>query len=106
MIYQFSLDDVDYEADVTVTAGRDATGPTMDGPGDPPEGAEIEINHIWLLIKGKRELELPHDFEDYANVEKHLLNHGSDILEQAGNEAEDAKADAAEARADARKEDF
>lgn len=105
MIYKFTLDDVDYEAEVTVTPGRDATGPTMDGPGDPPEDPEIEIEHIWLRVKGRREIELPPAFEDYADVEKHVLDHSDDILEQAGEEAMDAKADASEARNDRMKED-
>lgn len=106
MIYFFSIDDTDYEAELTVTPGRDATGPTLDGPGDPPEGAEIEIDHVWLIVNRKRHSEIPHGSFAYEDAERHLLDCGTDILKQADNKAMDAEAEAAEERAERRREDF
>lgn len=106
MIFSFNLDYVDYEADITVTPGCAATGPTLDGPGDPPEPTEIEIERIWLVVKGKRTAELPQDSKEYDDAEDHLLYCGDEILEQASAEALEAENDAAEERADRRKEDF
>lgn len=106
ILYRFTLDDVDYEADVTVTAGREATGPTMEGPGDPPEGAEIELEHIWLVINRKRNAELPHDSEEYAFAEEYMLNCNDDILEQDRAEADESEMDAADEHAERYKEGF
>ena len=107
MIYKFSLDEVDYEADVTVTPGRPGVGPSMENAGgEPPEPPEIELNRLWL-VGPLRRVELDSRYSThYAEVEKHLLDCSDDIIKQADEEVIDAEYEDADARNDRRKEDY
>lgn len=100
MIYKFTMDYVEYEADVTVSPGRPAFRAF---PSEPPE---IEINQIWMVgPTGKIDLDWRFSTQ-YAIVEKHLLDYGTDILDQYAKELSDGDADAADARNDAAREDL
>ncbi len=105
MIYPFTLDDVAYEADVTVTPGRPGVWPSMENAGgEPSEPPEIELNRLWLVGPlGRVELDCRYSTH-YAEVEKHLLDCGDDILKQASDEAVADEYDAADARNDMDKE--
>jgi hypothetical protein len=104
MIYKFVVDDVSYEADVTVTPGHPGTPPSMGDPGDPPEGAEIELEDIWLVVNGKRVTEIPRGSAEYDELEKYLLDHGTYIVDMATLEALSEKDAEGERRFDAERE--
>lgn len=98
MIYPFKLDDVAYEADVTVT-------PSIPGGiGDPPEGTEIELHSIWLVVGHKRVAEIKRGSGEYEALEANLFEHDQYILDMAKLEAIAAEADEADARNDRERE--
>lgn len=49
---EFSLDAEEIEISCSVTPFCPGTGPNMDGPGDPPEGGDIEDLYVGVIIKG------------------------------------------------------
>lgn len=107
MIYKFSLDEVDYEADVTVTEGRPGVGPSMENAGgEPSEPDEIELNHLWLVGPLSKIKLDPRFSTQYDIVEKHLLDCGTDILREAYKNRIADEAEEGDARNDRRKEDF
>ena len=95
MIYKFTLDGTECEADVMVTVGREATGMT----------AEIEVGRVWIL-EGARKIrnEIKPIFPYYSDLEEHVLDNIDDVLKQADEEVIDAAYDEADARNDRRRE--
>ncbi len=100
MIYKFTLDDEEYEAELNVIPGIAATLET------PPEGPEIEVKSI-SLIRGNVTIYMSPSFSPrYEAVENHLMTLDDDIYKQAQDEYVEGQFEDAEARADARREDF
>lgn len=102
MIFRFSFEEGDYEAEVDITPGSPQRGPTYDCGGTPAEPAEIEVIKVWMIEDDGRRTPMA-DFDTIA--EWLMTEKEDDILEQADDDKASAMEDEADRRRDQMNED-
>ena len=98
---------VEVEIEYAFTPGQREIGPSLNDPGSPAEGPEINVSEVWLTDgNGKRILEINGQIKGWEMFEGLFSRDINKDLIAAGSEAYDDERDrAAEARADARRDE-